>query len=73
MATRSAIFPRLLRLLAPIAVLLIAAWIGTSHAAAPQGAVKSVHGEWQVRCDSRLAVQFLFALEITCWLRHVAF
>lgn len=34
------------------AILLIAAWIGTSHAAAPQGAVKSVHGDWQVRCDS---------------------
>jgi invasion protein IalB len=33
------------------AVLLIAAWIGTSHAAEPQGAVKSVHGDWQVRCD----------------------
>jgi invasion protein IalB len=28
------------------------AWIGTSHAAAPQSAVKSVHGDWQVRCDS---------------------
>jgi invasion protein IalB len=39
------------------AILLIAAWIGTSHAAAPQGAVKSVHGDWQVRCDSPLGSQ----------------
>ena len=45
------IFARLLRSLAPTAVLLIAVWVGTSDAAA-QGAVKSVHGDWQVRCDS---------------------
>ena len=37
----------LLRLLAPTAVLLIAVWVGTSDAA-----VKSVHGDWQVHCDS---------------------
>jgi invasion protein IalB len=44
-------FPRLLRSLAPTAVLLIAVWAGTPDAAT-QGAVKSVHGDWQVRCDS---------------------
>jgi len=41
------IFLRLLRSL----TLLIAVWVGTPNAAA-QGAVKSVHGDWQVRCDS---------------------
>ena len=44
-------FPRLLRSLAPTAVLLIVVWVGTPDTAA-QGAVKSVHGDWQVRCDS---------------------
>jgi invasion protein IalB len=34
-----------------MAVLLTAVWVGTPDAAA-QGAVKSVHGDWQVRCDS---------------------
>jgi invasion protein IalB len=52
MATRAPIFPRLLRSLAPTAAaLLIAVWFGTPDAAA-QGGVKSVHGDWQVRCDS---------------------
>ena len=51
MATRAAMFPRLLGLLAPTAALLIAAWVGTPDAAA-QGGVRSVHGDWQVRCDS---------------------
>ena len=51
MATRATIFPRLLRSLAPPAGLLVAAWFGTPDAAAQRG-VKSVHGDWQVRCDS---------------------
>jgi invasion protein IalB len=37
-------------MLAPVAVLLIAISVGTQNAAA-QGTVKSVHGDWQVRCD----------------------
>jgi invasion protein IalB len=45
------IFCRLLRLLASMSVLSIAVWVGTPDAAA-QGVVKSVHGDWQVRCDS---------------------
>jgi invasion protein IalB len=32
-----------------LAVFLAAAWSGTAHA---QGAVKSVHGDWQIRCDT---------------------
>jgi invasion protein IalB len=36
--------------LALIAVLLISVWVGTQDAAA-QGTVKSVQGDWQVRCD----------------------
>ena len=35
--------------LASSAILLAAAWSGTAHA---QGAVKSVHGDWQIRCDT---------------------
>ena len=50
-STGEKMFSRLLRLLAPTAVLLIAVWAGTPDAAA-EGAVKSVHGDWQVRCDS---------------------
>ena len=45
------IFPHLLRSLAQTAVLLIAVWVGTPDAAT-QSPVKSVHGDWQVRCDS---------------------
>ena len=48
---RAKIFARLLRSLARAAVLPIALWVSTQHATA-QGAVKSVHGDWQVRCDS---------------------
>jgi invasion protein IalB len=44
------IFSGLLRSLAPAAILLIAVWVGPQDAAG-QGAVKSVHGDWQVRCD----------------------
>ena len=51
MATRAAIFPHLFLSLAPTAVLLTAVWVGTPNAAA-QGGVTSVHGDWQVRCDS---------------------
>jgi len=45
------ICPHLLRLLAQTAVLLTAVWVGTPDAAT-QSPVKSVHGDWQVRCDS---------------------
>jgi invasion protein IalB len=41
----------LLRSLVPAAILLVAVWVGTQNAAA-QGAVKSVYGDWQVRCES---------------------
>ncbi len=34
------------------AVLAVAAWAGTSNQAKAQGAVKSVHADWQVRCDT---------------------
>ena len=34
-----------------MAVLLIAISVGTQHASA-QGSVQSLHGDWQVRCDS---------------------
>jgi invasion protein IalB len=40
-------FLSLLRSLALVAALLIAVWFGTSDAA-----VESVHGDWQVHCDS---------------------
>jgi invasion protein IalB len=47
----SEIFSGLVRSLAPAAILLIAVWVGIQDAAG-QGAVKSVHGDWQVRCES---------------------
>src|SRR6185312_7472160 len=40
-----------LRSLAPAAILLTSVWVGT-QAAAAQGAVKSVHGDWEVLCES---------------------
>jgi len=45
------IFSGLLRSLASAAILLVSVWVGTQDAAA-QGAVKSVHGDWQIRCES---------------------
>ena len=41
------------RLLPAVAVMTaLAALAGTAHRAAAQGAVKSVHNDWQVRCDT---------------------
>jgi len=41
------------RLLPAVAVMTaLAALAGTAHQAAAQGAVKSVHNDWQVRCDT---------------------
>ena len=34
------------------AALALAAWAGATDRAAAQGAVRSVHGDWQVRCDT---------------------
>ena len=30
-------------------------WLGLTEAASAQGAVRSVHGDWQIRCDTRRA------------------
>src|SRR5262249_8780558 len=57
-------FPRLLRSLAPTAVLLIAVWVGTPDAAA-QGAMKSVHGDWQSKRTASMIDQQLGPLHQT--------
>ena len=35
-----------------LAVLMTTSFLGTSERARAQGAVKSVHGDWQIRCDT---------------------
>ncbi len=45
--SRHAGFARLIRLAGILAILVLQ----TGHAGA-QGAVKSVHGDWQIRCDT---------------------
>src|SRR5690349_3900900 len=37
---------------APLAGLMMAAILGPADRANAQGAVKSVHGDWQIRCDT---------------------
>ncbi|MGY3449712.1 invasion associated locus B family protein [Bradyrhizobium sp. USDA 4353] len=37
---------------AATAIVVIATAIGVPHAALAQGAVRSVHGDWQIRCDT---------------------
>jgi invasion protein IalB len=44
------IFSGLVRSVAPAAIVLVTVWVGIQDAAG-QGAVKSVHGDWQVRCE----------------------
>lgn len=43
---------RFVRLLAPLTFLLTVAAFSSADRAQAQGAVRSVHGEWQVRCDT---------------------
>ncbi len=45
-------FFRAIRVAAAIAAALLAASVGEADRAAAQGAVKSVHNDWQVRCDT---------------------
>src|SRR5262245_7504851 len=41
-----------MRSLAVVAAMMLAAAAGTVERAGAQGAVKSVHNDWQVRCDT---------------------
>ncbi|MBV6486329.1 MAG: invasion associated locus B family protein [Pseudorhodoplanes sp.] len=43
---------RFVRLLAPLTFLLTVVTFSSADRAQAQGAVRSVHGEWQVRCDT---------------------
>ena len=53
MADVRAATPRSARFTAWIAVaVLLAGLVGSTTAASAQGAVKSVHGDWQIRCDT---------------------
>ncbi len=48
--TAFATFPALF--LAAFLTAFLAAFLGTADTASAQGAVKSVHGDWQIRCDT---------------------
>ena len=46
-----------MRSLLILILLALTAWAGTTERATAQGAVKSVHNEWQVRCDTPTGAQ----------------